>query len=115
MRRCYALSTDGKPMTVRQVFYQATVHGLVEKAESGYAKVQTDLTVMRRAGDLPYYWLADNTRWQRKPRTFDSVEEALQDTADLSQSTLGRRRLLRRDLAREGRARWRRSSGHRDV
>jgi len=31
-------------MTVRQVFYQATVHGLVEKAESGYAKVQTDLT-----------------------------------------------------------------------
>ena len=65
---------DGKPMTVRQVFYQATVRGLVEKAESGYAKVQTDLTVMRRAGDLPYDWLADNTRWQRKPRTFDSVE-----------------------------------------
>jgi hypothetical protein len=27
-----------KPMTVRQVFYQATVRGLVEKAESGYAK-----------------------------------------------------------------------------
>ena len=34
---------DGRPMTVRQVFYQATVRGLVEKAESGYAKVQTDL------------------------------------------------------------------------
>jgi hypothetical protein len=72
---------DGKPMTVRQVFYQATVRGLVEKAESGYAKVQTDLTVMRRAGELPYDWLADNTRWQRKPRTFGSVEEALVDTA----------------------------------
>ena len=26
----------GEPMTVRQVFYQATVRGLVEKAESGY-------------------------------------------------------------------------------
>ena len=36
----------GRPMTVRQVFYQATVRGLVEKAESGYGKVQTDLTVM---------------------------------------------------------------------
>jgi len=47
----------GRPMTVRQAFYQATVHGLVEKAESGYAKVQTDLTVMRRAGELPYDWL----------------------------------------------------------
>jgi hypothetical protein len=30
-----------KPMTVRQVFYQA-VHAIVEKAESGYVKVQTE-------------------------------------------------------------------------
>jgi len=36
---------------------------------------------MRRAGELPYNWLADNTRWQRKPRTFNSVEDALRDTA----------------------------------
>src|SRR5262245_28693416 len=71
----------GRPMTVRQVFYQATVRGIVEKAESGYAKVQTDLTLLRRAGDLPYGWLADNTRWQRKPRTFDSIEDALRETA----------------------------------
>jgi len=78
----------GRPMTVRQVFYQATVRGLVEKAESGYVKVQTDLTVMRRAGDLPYDWLADNTRWQRKPRTFGSVEEALRDTARFYRKSL---------------------------
>ena len=70
-----------KPMTVRQVFYQATVAGIVEKSEAGYNKVQTDLVQMRRAGVLPYSWLADNTRWQRKPHTFDSVEQALQDTA----------------------------------
>ena len=68
-------------MTVRQVFYQATVRGPVEKAESGYGKIQTDLTVMRRAGELPYDWLADNTRWQRKPRTFKSIEDALKETA----------------------------------
>jgi hypothetical protein len=71
----------GKPMTVRQVFYQATVRGIVEKAETGYSKVQDDLTKMRRDGSLRYDWLADNTRWQRKPDTFDSVEQALQDTA----------------------------------
>jgi hypothetical protein len=71
----------GKPMTVRQVFYQATVHGLVEKAESGYAKVQVDLTKMRRDGSLPYDWLADNTRWQRKPTAFNSIEDALRKTA----------------------------------
>jgi len=79
---------DGKPMTVRQVFYQATVRGLVEKAETGYAKVQTDLTLMRRAGELPYDWLADNTRWQRKPRTFDSVEAALKETAAFYRKSL---------------------------
>jgi hypothetical protein len=78
----------GRPMTVRQVFYQATVSGLVEKAESGYAKVQTDLTIMRRAGELPYDWLADNTRRQRKPRTFDSVEEALLQTAHFYRKAL---------------------------
>ena len=36
---------------------------------------------MRRNGSLPYDWLADNTRWQRKPRTFNGVEEALRATA----------------------------------
>ena len=51
-----------RPMTVRQVFYQATVKGLVEKSEAGYGKVQTDLALMRRDGELPYDWLVDNTR-----------------------------------------------------
>jgi hypothetical protein len=85
-----AIIDDGKPMTVRQVFYQATVRGLVEKAESGYAKVQHDLTLMRRAGELPYNWLADNTRWQRKPDTFDSVEDALRETARFYRKNLWR-------------------------
>ena len=39
-----------RPMTVRQVFYQATVRDLVEKSESGYTKVQTDLVQMRLMG-----------------------------------------------------------------
>ncbi|MGI4943473.1 MAG: hypothetical protein ACRYHQ_23390 [Janthinobacterium lividum] len=70
-----------KPMTVRQCFYQATVRDLVEKSEAGYDKVQTDLVVMRRSGVLPYAWLADNTRWQRKPTTYASLDEALKETA----------------------------------
>ena len=77
-----------RPMTVRQVFYQATVRGVVDKSEAGYSKVQTDLVIMRRADWLPYGWLADNTRWQRKPRTFGSVQEALDDTARLYRKAL---------------------------
>ena len=84
----YAIVEAMKPMTVRQVFYQATVRGIVDKSEAGYAVVQTNLANMRRDGSLPYSWLADNTRWQRKPITFRSVEEALKDTA----------RLYRKDL-----------------
>lgn len=70
-----------QPMTVRQVFYQATVRGTVEKSEAGYTKVQTDLVQMRRAGVLPYSWLADNTRWQHKPNSFGSIQSALEETA----------------------------------
>jgi hypothetical protein len=71
------------PMTVRQVFYQATVKGLVEKSEAGYAKAQTDLTLMRRKGELPYDSLVDNTRMMRKPISVSSIKEALDDTARL--------------------------------
>jgi hypothetical protein len=77
-----------RPMTVRQVFYQATVRDIVEKTEAGYTKVQVDLTVMRRAGELPYGWLVDNTRLQRKPKTFSSVEQALAHTASFYRKAL---------------------------
>jgi hypothetical protein len=77
-----------KPMTVRQVFYQATVRDIVEKTEAGYNKVQTDLVQMRRAGNLPYDWLADTTRWQRKPRTYSGVAHALDETARFYRKSL---------------------------
>jgi hypothetical protein len=86
--RLYEIVEAMKPMTVRQVFYQASVQGIVEKSEAGYTKVQTDLVLMRKAGELPYGWLADSTRWQRRPNTFDSVEEALQETARLYRKAL---------------------------
>jgi hypothetical protein len=73
----YDIVADMQPMTVRQVFYQATVKGVVEKTEAAYTKVQVDLTLMRRSGDLPYGWLTDSTRVQRRPRTFDGVDAAL--------------------------------------
>jgi hypothetical protein len=78
--RLLAIVDTMKPMTVRQVFYQVSVRRIVEKSEAGYNTVQTDLVQMRRAGALAYSWLADNTRFERKPRTFISVAKALHDT-----------------------------------
>lgn len=72
---------DHQPMTVRQVFYQATVKGIIEKTEGGYDKVCTALVHLRRTGAMPYDWIADNTRWMRKPRTFAGIEAAIAHTA----------------------------------
>jgi hypothetical protein len=76
------------PMTTRQVFYQATVRGLVEKTEAGYDKVQRELVRLRLTHSIPYGWIADNTRWQRRPRTFDSPQHALQATAEFYRKSL---------------------------
>lgn len=72
---------EQQPMTVRQVFYQAEVRGLVEKAESGYSKVQRALMILRTDKRLPWGWIVDNTRWQRKAHTHTSVADALRDAA----------------------------------
>jgi hypothetical protein len=45
------------------------------------ALLRTHLVFMRRDGDMPYGWLADNTRWQRKPKSYSSVAHALKETA----------------------------------
>jgi hypothetical protein len=84
----YKIVRAQRPMSVRQVFYQATVQNLVEKTEAGYTKVQTDLVLMRRNGAMPYGWLVDSTRWQRAPNTFSSIEDALKETARLYRKSL---------------------------
>ena len=50
--------------------------------------MQSNLTLLRRAGTVPFGWLADSTRWQRKPETFSSIEEALEDTVRLYRKAL---------------------------
>lgn len=78
------------PVTVRQLFYQATVAGLpgIDKTEDGYNKVQAQVLGLRRAGRLEYGKIADATRYMRKPRTFDGWEAALQNTALLYRKSL---------------------------
>jgi len=84
----YALAHG--PVTVRQLSYRATVVSLpgIEKTEGGYNKVQHQVLQLRREGRLAYQCIADNTRWMRKPRTYDSVEQALRTTAQLYRKSL---------------------------
>jgi hypothetical protein len=79
----YELLAASNPMTVRQVFYRMTSAGHIDKTENEYNNTVVRLLVqMRRAGDIPFGWISDNTRWMRKPRTFSSAEDALRLTAE---------------------------------
>jgi hypothetical protein len=70
------------PMTVRQVFYQLVVRGVIEKTEQVYKHtVIRLLTDMRMAEQIPFSWIVDESRRTRQTRTFDSVTDALNDTA----------------------------------
>lgn len=75
--------TADNPMTVRQVFYQLVSKRVIEKTEAEYKQtIGRVLTEMRRAGEIPFGWIADNTRWMRKPRTYDSIWHMLELTRD---------------------------------
>jgi hypothetical protein len=70
------------PQTVRQVFYALTVRGAIKKAEIEYHRTVIRLLVeMRETGEVPFSWIADNTRWQRKPATFIGLDACLRNTA----------------------------------
>jgi hypothetical protein len=78
----YDIVKANQPMTVRQVFYQLVAKSIVEKLEKNYNNVAVRLLLqLRRNGRIPYAWISDNTRWMHKPRSFDSLEEALEDAA----------------------------------
>lgn len=78
---CECVEVD-QPMTVRQIFYRLVSQGAIPKTENAYKNIVVRLlTQMRMDREIPFGWIADNTRWMRKPRTYSSVEELLRDTA----------------------------------
>jgi hypothetical protein len=80
--RIVDLVAADKPMTVRQTFYGMAVRGHVPKAEKeGYGFVQRRLVKLRRDRVVPYGWITDSTRWQRKPDTYTGLRHALRATA----------------------------------
>ena len=78
------------PVTVRQLFYAATVHNVpgVEKTEGGYDKVQAQVLALRRARAMPYSCIADATRYMHKPDTWTGIDAALRETARFYRKSL---------------------------
>jgi len=85
----YATLEDDHPATVRQVFYRLVTQGVIAKTEAEYKRtICRLLREMRLAGELPFGWITDNTRWMRKPTTYSSLEHALRRTAEAYRRSL---------------------------
>jgi hypothetical protein len=71
------------PVTVRGLYYQAEVAAVpgIDKTELAYSRVQRQVLALRRSGRMPYKHIADATRWMRKPRSYDSISDALTSCA----------------------------------
>lgn len=71
------------PMTLRQLFYRLVSAGVVDKTEGEYkATVGRRLLHLRRDGAVPHSWVADSTRWMRKPRSYAGLRDVLEQTLD---------------------------------
>ncbi len=80
----YQIIEVDPPMTVRQVFYQATVRGLVPKDEAkGYRVVQRRLVALREAGVVPYGWITDNARMVRGLNRYSDLGDFAAQAAQL--------------------------------
>jgi hypothetical protein len=71
------------PVTVRQLYYAAEVARLpgITKDDRDYGKIQ--YLELRRDGLMPYEHIPDATRWMRKPKSYDSAQHAVAETARL--------------------------------
>jgi hypothetical protein len=77
-----------EPCTVRQVFYQATVRGLVDKRETEYDRVQGMLASLRRSGRLHWDAIVDGTREAQQPSTWPSPQHAVEALAQQYRKSL---------------------------
>jgi len=77
-----AYAREHHPVTVRGLYYQCEVAGVpgIDKTENSYSKVQHQVLELRRQGRLPYRWIADATRRQRRPYTCLNMADALDDS-----------------------------------
>jgi hypothetical protein len=72
----------GNGMTVRHLFYRLVGASVIEKTEHEYQSTVARLAVeLRRSGDIPYGRIVDGSRLYTAPNTYDSVKDAIADTA----------------------------------
>jgi hypothetical protein len=73
---------EEKPTTLRHIFYRMVAAGAIKKDENDYQNVVIRLaSKMRLSHELPFHWIADNSRMHLQPTTYDSIEQSLMNAA----------------------------------
>ena len=79
------------PQSIRHCFYRMTDPRLpepVEKSERGYRHIQNRVTVLRRAGLLPYGWISDASRRGYYTNTYRNKSDFLRSMAGFYRADL---------------------------
>jgi hypothetical protein len=77
------------PVTVRQLFYMAVSEALIAKTEAEYKQTIVRLALeLRQDGSIPWEYIVDRTRWFFRPKTYDSLQDALFATAQTYRQSL---------------------------
>ena len=85
----YEITQEIQPASVRQIYYQMVSRGFIDKTETEYkGTVCRLLTIMRKAGELPYGWITDTTRMMRKPNSYRDLDQWLEHEAALYRRAL---------------------------
>jgi hypothetical protein len=72
----YDIAQERQPITVRGIAYQLFVRGAIESmARKNVAKVSRVATQMREDGDLPWEWIADETRRKEQVSTWQDPQK----------------------------------------
>lgn len=84
------IEDNGPPLTCRQVHYRAASVGLYAKEERNYRRTIDALSKMRETGEIPWSWVADNTRWVRQQTTHTDADEFLDEMQSMYRRDLWR-------------------------
>lgn len=88
-----AVLREDHPQSVRHVFYRMTDPRLlepVEKSDRGYRHVQGRCVTLRRAGLIPYNWIADMSRQGYFTNTYSDAGDFIRQMGGLYRADLWR-------------------------
>lgn len=88
-----AVLREDHPQSVRHVFYRMTDPRLsepVEKSDRGYRHVQSRCVKLRRAGLIPYNWIADLSRQGYFTNTYSDAGDFIRQMGGLYRADLWR-------------------------